>query len=223
MSIQLSSVEEYHALVKDNTKAGVLVHFHASWCAPCTAVQQHVDGLLMPKYQGNVTFVSVDVEKFEALCESLQVDSVPHVAIYRRGNTEPERVAEVSGAKLPQLDQNMFSLFGNGREDKAAHATLDDYLKYLIRKDKIVAFITGTPSRPRCGFTGKLIELFAKHGVNYCYYDIMADNEVCDGLKKFSEWPTYPQIYVDGELIGGYDICVEMDKSNELKKALKME
>lgn len=56
----------------------------------------------------------------------------------------------------------------------------------------------------------------------YIYYDIMGDNEVCEGLKAFSDWPTFPQVYVDGELIGGYDICKDLNDRNELRKVLKL-
>lgn len=83
-------------------------------------------------------------------------------------------------------------------------------------------FITGTPSRPRCGFTGKLIELFNDLGVKYTYYDIMANDEVCERLKTYSSWPTYPQLYVEGELIGGLDIIKELHSQGQLLSTLKM-
>ena len=66
-----------------------------------------------------------------------------------------------------------------------------------------------------------MMELFQKHELKFSYYDIMADDEVCERLKSFSEWPTYPQVYVDGELLGGFDIMVELDKTGEFKEALK--
>ena len=205
--------------------SGIVVHYMASWCEPCAPLntflveQQAV-------YQGKVQFATVDVEKVDSeLLTRESVDSVPHCVFYRRlvGRPGHERVADVFGAKFPVLRQNIVSLYGKGSEDPSNHASMEDFLKYLINKDKIMLFITGTPSRPRCGFTGRLIELFNELEVPYTYYDIMANDEVCETLKKFSNWPTYPQVYVEGELVGGLDIIKELHANGELKSTLKLQ
>ncbi|EPY36510.1 thioredoxin-like protein [Strigomonas culicis] len=120
---------------------------------------------------------------------------------------------------------NTISLYGeNGGKgvQRSDFAELDDYLKYLTTRKGIVAFITGTPSRPRCGFTGKLCEMLLEEGAQFVFYDVMVDNEVCERLKVYSKWPTYPQVYVDGELIGGWDVCRELKEEGELKASLKL-
>eukprot|EP00658_Telonema_sp_P-2_P062525 TRINITY_DN51198_c0_g1_i1.p1 TRINITY_DN51198_c0_g1~~TRINITY_DN51198_c0_g1_i1.p1 ORF type:complete len:118 (+),score=40.69 TRINITY_DN51198_c0_g1_i1:170-523(+) len=68
------------------------------------------------------------------------------------------------------------------------------------------SFLTGSPEAPRCRFTVSLVDILNQIGVQYSYVNILEDDEVCEGLKEFSSWPTYPQVYIDGELIGGYDI-----------------
>ena len=73
----------------------------------------------------------------------------------------------------------------------------------------VVLFMKGEPSQPQCGFSRKMIALIEKYLTRnqYKYFDILLDNEVREGLKAYSKWPTYPQLYVKGKLLGGIDIC----------------
>jgi Grx4 family monothiol glutaredoxin len=67
-------------------------------------------------------------------------------------------------------------------------------------------FMKGTPSAPQCGFSRQTVSLLREKGVRYGFFNILADDEVRQGLKEYSEWPTFPQVYVGGELVGGLDI-----------------
>lgn len=69
---------------------------------------------------------------------------------------------------------------------------------------------TGSPVEPKCGFSAKMIDILREQGVSFDYFDILSDEEVRQGLKQYSNWPTYPQLYVRGQLIGGLDIVKEM-------------
>ncbi|CCW64442.1 unnamed protein product [Phytomonas sp. EM1] len=97
---------------------------------------------------------------------------------------------------------------------------LADDLYKIINNDRIVLFITGTPEEPRCRFTVRLIDLVNQLGLEYVYFNILQDDEVCEGLKKYSDWPTYPQVYIDGELLGGYDVIRQMMLDGSLVKCL---
>jgi len=81
-------------------------------------------------------------------------------------------------------------------------------------------FMKGDKYMPRCGFSAKVLEILNFHGAKYTTFDILADEEVRQGLKEFSNWPTYPQLYINGELIGGCDIVCEMDAAGELAPLL---
>jgi monothiol glutaredoxin len=94
-------------------------------------------------------------------------------------------------------------------------------IRNIIGQARIVVFLTGTPEIPRCRFTNALVDILRQVGVKYSYYDILQDDEVCEGLKVYSSWPTYPQVYIDGELIGGYDVTKQLLLSGELTKMLK--
>ena len=75
-------------------------------------------------------------------------------------------------------------------------------------------FMKGTPAAPQCGFSRQLVALLRERGVRYGFFNILADDEVRQGLKTFSDWPTFPQLYVEGELTGGLDIVKEEIEAN---------
>jgi Grx4 family monothiol glutaredoxin len=84
-------------------------------------------------------------------------------------------------------------------------------------------FMKGTPLQPRCGFSRQVVDLFSQHNVTYGSFNILADEAVRAALKEYSNWPTYPQVYVDGELVGGLDILKELIESGEFFKMVPPE
>lgn len=98
--------------------------------------------------------------------------------------------------------------------------TLTSRLASLINSSPVMLFMKGKPSEPKCGFSRKVVEILQQENVPFESFDILADEEVRQGLKVYSNWSSYPQLYIKGELIGGSDIVLEMQKSGELKKIL---
>ncbi|KAL3643414.1 Monothiol glutaredoxin-S17 [Castilleja foliolosa] len=98
--------------------------------------------------------------------------------------------------------------------------TIEDRLKGLISSAPVMLFMKGTPESPKCGFSSKVVSALKEEGVEFGSFDILGDEEVRQGLKKFSNWPTFPQLYYKGELIGGCDIVMEMHGCGELKDVL---
>lgn len=88
----------------------------------------------------------------------------------------------------------------------SAKEELHDRLSSLVSAAPVMLFMKGTPSVPQCGFSRQLVGLLRERGVRYGFFNILADEEVRQGLKEFSDWPTFPQLYVGGELVGGLDI-----------------
>jgi Grx4 family monothiol glutaredoxin len=93
-------------------------------------------------------------------------------------------------------------------------------LESLINSSPVMVFIKGTPEEPRCGFSGKLVHILKQENIPFSSFDILSADEVRQGLKVLSNWPSYPQLYIKGELVGGSDIVMEMHKSGELKKVM---
>ena len=93
-------------------------------------------------------------------------------------------------------------------------------IKSEIKSNKIIIFMKGTPEAPRCGFSAATVEIFKNMPYPFKGVDILADLEIRETLPDYSEWPTFPQIFVDGKLIGGCDIVHELRDSGELEKIL---
>jgi monothiol glutaredoxin len=85
-----------------------------------------------------------------------------------------------------------------------------------VEGDPVVLFMKGTPVFPQCGFSSQVVQVLSLLGVKFKSYDVLSDDELRQGIKEFSNWPTIPQLYVKGELVGGCDIVREMFESGEL-------
>ena len=89
-------------------------------------------------------------------------------------------------------------------------------IKSEIKANDVVLFMKGTPQFPMCGFSAAVAEILSNVGVKYSSVNVLDSNEIREGIKKFSDWPTIPQLYVKEEFIGGCDIVKEMFESGEL-------
>ena len=85
-----------------------------------------------------------------------------------------------------------------------------------IQENEVVLFMKGTPVFPQCGFSAAVVEILSELGVKFKGVNVLADPEIRQGIKEFSNWPTIPQLYVKGEFVGGCDIIREMFEANEL-------
>jgi monothiol glutaredoxin len=93
-----------------------------------------------------------------------------------------------------------------------------DRIKQHLSAEPVVLFMKGTPDFPQCGFSAQTVAALKQVGAKFHAVNIFDDLELRDELKRFSSWPTYPQLYVKGELVGGCDIAMQMFKSGELKQ-----
>ena len=96
-----------------------------------------------------------------------------------------------------------------------------EFIKDTIQKNSIVLFMKGSAQFPQCGFSGNVVEILKKLGINtLATVNVLDDPDVRQGIKDFSNWPTVPQLYINGDFIGGADIISEMFESGELKDLL---
>lgn len=98
---------------------------------------------------------------------------------------------------------------------------LNEQIKGLLSSSKVVLFMKGNTQMPQCGFSANSVAILKHLGVPFKTFNILNDPEIRQGLKEFSNWPTYPQLYVNGKLLGGNDIITEMYQSGELQEYLK--
>ncbi|CAK8997363.1 Monothiol glutaredoxin-S17 (AtGrxS17), partial [Durusdinium trenchii] len=107
--------------------------------------------------------------------------------------------------------------------DELGVETLEQRLQKLVKKAPVMLFMKGTPETPRCGFSREIVGILQAEGTTFETFDILEDNAVRQGLKEFSKWPTFPQLYVDGKLVGGLDIVRELKEEDELADVLRAE
>ncbi|KAM4690736.1 glutaredoxin-related protein 5, mitochondrial [Rhinophrynus dorsalis] len=109
-----------------------------------------------------------------------------------------------------------------GRRWLSADSASRDHLDGLVKKDKVVVFIKGTPAQPMCGFSNAVVQILRMHGVqDYAAYNVLEDQDLRQGIKNYSNWPTIPQVYLNGEFVGGCDILLQMHQNGDLVEELK--
>ncbi len=94
-------------------------------------------------------------------------------------------------------------------------------IENLLSSSKVVLFMKGNAEMPQCGFSANSVAILKNLGVSFNTFNILNDPEIRQGLKEYSNWPTYPQLYIKGQLIGGNDVITEMYKNGELQEFLK--
>ncbi|CAB4383344.1 unnamed protein product [Rhizophagus irregularis] len=223
--IELTSEDGLKNLIEKNKGSVIILDFWATWAQPCSQMNE-VFAELAGK-NSSVNFVKIEAEKFPELSESFEIEAVPAFIVLKNG-----KIAErINGANAPELTNAVakyakVSTFVTDKpvatsEKKAVD--LNTRLKELLNSSPVMAFIKGTPTQPRCGFSRKLIEIFNENQVKFSSFNILADEEVRQGLKEYSNWPTYPQVYINGELVGGLDIIKELVANGEFKGMIPKE
>lgn len=99
--------------------------------------------------------------------------------------------------------------------------SIQETIKQQIQADSVVLYMKGTSDFPQCGFSGKVVQILRQCGVPFVCYNVLEDPELRQGIKDFSQWPTIPQLYVQGEFVGGCDIVTELFESGELQDMVK--
>ncbi len=128
---------------------------------------------------------------------------------------------------MDEMNNNPFKIL-NETENSATplssdtnQSDLNERIKELINGDKIVLFMKGNANFPQCGFSANAIAILKHLNLEFSTFDILQDMEIRQGLKEYSNWPTFPQLYANGELIGGNDIMTELFENGELQEVLK--
>lgn len=191
-----------------------VVHFHANWAEQCIQVNELLDTLATQKDFSQAKFYSCPAEDLSEISLKYKIVAVPTVLFFKSGKV----VDSINGVHATKITEAVKKYLSSGGDNKSS---LEERLKDLINKSKVMLFMKGDRQTPRCGFSRQIIEILNNTGVPYETFDILSDEEVRQGLKTYSDWPTYPQLYVKGELIGGLDIVKEMLSAGEFESTLK--
>ena len=97
---------------------------------------------------------------------------------------------------------------------------INEKINEMIESDDVILFMKGTPDFPQCGFSANVVGILNYLGVKFQSYNVLEDNELREGIKSFSDWPTIPQIYIKKEFIGGFDILKDLTENGEIEGIL---
>jgi len=99
--------------------------------------------------------------------------------------------------------------------------SIQDQIRDQLQSASVVLYMKGTPQMPQCGFSAKAVQLLNACGARFATFNVLDNPDLRQGLKDFSNWPTFPQLYINGELVGGCDIMVELHQKGELQKLVE--
>jgi Grx4 family monothiol glutaredoxin len=211
----ITATSEAHLAELVGAHARVALNFCADWAAPCTQMnsvfaalaEASVDPVTYPDPLSRVLFVTVPAEELPVTAAEYRVATVPYFVLLSTGRV----AARIEGANPPLLAKKVEWL-----ATAPAPILEKETLVEATKEDEIMLFMKGSPDQPKCGFSRQIVEMLRKSGVVFGHRDILKDQWLREELKKLHNWPTYPQLYARGRLIGGLDIVRELVDTGEL-------
>ncbi|KAI8355055.1 putative thioredoxin-like protein [Mortierella sp. GBAus27b] len=232
--IVLTSEDQFSSVFDPNSTAVHALNFWASWAPQCIQMNEVFEELAAK--HSAIKFIKIEAEQFPDISEQCNVMAVPSFVVVKEGNI----VERVDGANAPELSRVVAKYSKSpssvpsssatpvGTSASAAPAALSPEdmnarLKELTSSSSVMAFIKGTPTAPRCQFSRQLLEILTAQNIRFSSFNILADEEVRQAMKTFSDWPTFPQVYVNGDFVGGLDIVKEMVATGEFQTLVPAE
>lgn len=200
----------------------LVVHFWADWCAPCGLVDDVLDQLRQA-WEPRVCFARVEAESVPDAAMQCDVQAVPLVVLYQDGK-ERQRVQGADARAIVQAVEALAQ--AEAPVDDVAHvstseaddeASIHALCERLCRSHAVMVFLKGTPDAPKCKFSRNVVDALHACGIAFGAYDVLCDDKVRQGLKTYANWPTYPQLYVHGELLGGADVVEQWHAQGTLQ------
>lgn len=212
--VEAKTQQQFEDFLAKAGKCLTVVHFTATWAPQCGQMNDVMAELA--KEHTSTTFVTLEAEAVPEVSEKYEITSVPTLLFFKGG----EKVDRLDGANAPELTKKVQRLAVTGSPAGSAGSgttDLNQRLKKLINAAPCMLIMKGSAQEPRCGFSRQIVGLLKEHNIQFSSFDILSDEEVRQGLKTYSNWPTYPQLYVNGELVGGLDIVKELAETGELE------
>jgi len=214
-TITISNLTELES-IPQYSNGIVVINFWASWSPSAIQMSSIFDEL--SRIYSNIGFIKVEAEESN-ISSHFNVESVPTFLFFRNGTL----ISTLNGSNAPELTKRVESLSQQVTppNSKSPKELLWERLKKLVEEQLVMIFIKGTPTQPKCGFSRKFCEVLDSQNIKYGHFNILSDNEVREGLKELFNWPTFPQLYIKGELIGGLDVVTELIEEGEFAELVK--
>ncbi|PKX99323.1 PICOT family protein [Aspergillus novofumigatus IBT 16806] len=214
---EITSDADFSAHTSSLPPSALLVlYFHAPWAAPCAQMRAVLSALASQHpvtTPPTVSFVSINAEELPDISEEYNVTAVPYVVLIRNGqileSISGSDAVKVRDANAPAAATQPPAPSTQALTPEQSKEALFARLAELVKAAPVMLFMKGTPSAPQCGFSRQLVAILREKSVKYGFFNILADEDVRQGLKEFADWPTFPQLWVEGELVGGLDIVKE--------------
>ena len=206
--IDINSADALEQRTKEANAAKSVLLFGADWHEACPMLKMVLEALAATPDNGEILFGFVDAETASDLSDKFEVTMVPTILLLAGKSTrerlEGEVLADPSHVTLavqrlatlvveaPTASSSGESATSPAQDPKTT--ALNDRLERLILADTVMLFMKGTPEKPRCGFSRQAVELLRQEEIPFGSFDILSDSDVRQGLKTYSDWPTYPQI-----------------------------
>lgn len=219
--VEIQSEAQFTELTNSDPSKLIALYFHTPWAGPCQTMNLVVKTLAQENPL--VLFISINADDHLEIGELFEVSAVPYFILIKNSTI----LKELSGADpkefisaLNQFSEKPKTAPAAAVPEPAASASaaepaeelteaLNDRLTKLTGAAPVMLFMKGSPSSPQCGFSRQLVAILREHQVRFGFFDILKDDSVRQGLKAFSDWPTFPQLYINGEFQGGLDIIKE--------------
>ncbi|XP_071947664.1 glutaredoxin-3-like [Antedon mediterranea] len=215
----VSTEKDFNESTQNAGSALVVAYFRADWAPQCQVMDSVVKELSTRFLQ--TSFLKIEAESVAEISHRYSITAVPSFVFIK----SEKKIDSLDGANPQELTKKVQHHVDNTASPAPPappqpSEDLNTKLKRLVNADTCMVFIKGTPQEPRCGFSKQLVQIFNESNIKFSTFNILTDDSVRQGLKKLSDWPTYPQVYVKGELIGGLDIIKEMKESGDLESTL---
>lgn len=234
--IEITSKEQFSDLTSVKDKL-IALYFHTPWASPCIQMNKVISTLADSPQNKETEFLAINADSFPEISDLFDISAVPYFVLVKNGTilkelsgADPKEFAvaleqfssPVAPSEQQQQQQQQRPQKSQPSPPKAQPAQpyqappeeetpeqLNARLTKLTTAAPIMLFMKGTPSAPQCGFSRQMVAILREHQVRFGFFDILKDETVRAGLKTFSDWPTYPQLYIGGQFQGGLDIIKE--------------
>ncbi|ESN93658.1 hypothetical protein HELRODRAFT_180750 [Helobdella robusta] len=198
---EISSKQDFDTVLKESSASILVLHFSADWAAQCKQIKEVLFEIKQKLQRSSISciqFAEIQAEKFPEISKKYGVEAVPTCLIIK----DLKEAARINGANVAELVSKIEEFASCNSKSTQS---LNDRLKSLITQAPVMVFMKGSPDTPRCGrkssytgFSKTLVQLLNEQGVQFKSFDILNDESIRQGLKEYSNWPTYPQVYING-------------------------
>jgi len=216
---QITSAKDFDELLNSNTDKLVLVHIELEQIPVCKTINEGLAAITRDdEFRQQINVCRLSADHFTDLLTKENVTAAPTVLFYYQNKSIDRVVGFNQNDLLKKLKQHLKTIEQTPKKHpikSEIEISTENKIKQLLKSTPIILFMKGTPTEPQCGFSRQACHLLDEHHIKFDYFDILTDQNLREQLKKYSNWNTYPQLYVNGELIGGLDIMKQLIENDE--------